>query len=91
MKELLERHYAATVKRGKITSKTVINDFIAKMHEEDTEMINEKAGYDMIVENNFIQETVDSIMVRINMLKKLNKDFYEELEKNVIYQETRKD
>lgn len=91
MDELLSRHHAAIVKRGQITEKTTITDFLEKIGEEDEEMWEQAERSMNNDENNLAQETVDSIMVRVHMLKKLGFDFKEELEKNTIYQETRND
>lgn len=89
MEKLIERHFQATIRRGKINSKTTINDFLNKMVEEDKEVLLEKTAFDLKLENNFVQETIDSIMVRMNMLLKLGVNIKEELEINVKYQETR--
>ena len=91
MNNLIERHYQATKRRGKINKKTTITDFLNKMIEEDTEMIQETIPFQMLENNNLAQETVDSIMVRINMLRKQGIDFIKELEINTIWQETRND
>lgn len=92
-RNLVIRHYESIVGRGKITQKTTILDLFEKMIEEDKEMIVE--GEKCLKESNltpeFVQETIDSIAVRINMLTHLNVDFIAEYEKNVIHQECRED
>jgi hypothetical protein len=91
MEKLFERHYLATVKRGKINERTSIYDFLEKMSEEDDEMVEEAEKLINGQDNDFAQETIDSIGVRMNMLKKLGYDVKKELVKNVQYQEHRKD
>lgn len=92
MKNLLLKHYLAIAKRGKIDKNTTFADFFEKMNEEDVEavMALSKKGYPEL-SSEFVQEMIDSIMTRINLLTHLNVDFIEELKKNIEYQEIRED
>ena len=91
IEDLINRHYEATKQRGLITPKTKTSQFISKMMEEDHEM------FDEIIKNMWgernteevIQETIDSIMVRINYLKQKGVDMELALCRNVMKQEKR--
>ena len=91
--KLIRRHYQATVKRGKITSKTRTAHFLIKMFEEDGEMYQEISHYiaSSDQKDEMIQETIDSVMVRLNFLQHINVDVEDALLQNTIKQETRKD
>ena len=85
MKDLIERSYNATRKRGKITADTDGRDFVKKMEEELKEI---KAAPTF---EKHVSETVDLMNVCICSLYHHGFDPVAEFEKCVIHQETRKD
>ena len=92
MKTLIKRHQAATWERGQITPQTTTGDFIAKMDEEYTEVMNAYADdvkADTIPSSEFIHECIDLAAVITNMLTFYGVDFVKEFRKNVEYQESR--
>jgi len=95
MKDLIIRNFEATKKRGKITDKTKISDFIKKMHEEDGEalmaMIQFIKNPNHDHRDKMAQELIDKVMVPLNFLQHIGVDIELALCKNVIYQENRED
>ena len=88
MKDLIERSYNATRKRGKITADTDFYEFVEKMEEELAE-IHESYRHKKFV--HAIKETVELMAVCMNSLYHHGFDPIAEFEKCVIHQETRKD
>ena len=86
MKELIQRHYEATRKRGCITADTDMKDFIEKMNEEFNEI--EESYYKESFSDS-INETVDLIAVCLNAIHHFGFDFEELYSKNVKHQESR--
>ena len=91
MEKLLIRHYNACIKRGVITPKTSFIDFVKKIEEEDKELLIEinKETPNYKLTESVIRETIDSIMVRLNMLRFYYIDIEKELLKNILVQEKR--
>ncbi len=89
--QLNNRHYQAIKRRGLITNKTSIKDFLNKHNEETQEMIIESIAFKNRDKNNFIQEAIDAIMVLENMIIHLGYDIEKEKEINTIHQEKRND
>ena len=86
-RNLADRHYHATGKRGMIRPQTSLHDFMDKIEEEFYETRNACTNFGLSGE--MIQESVDLCATVINMLKFYNYDFIEEYRKNVEYQESR--
>lgn len=87
MKELLERNYQSTVKRGLIDEFTSIEDFLAKIEEEVLELWS---FYDI---NDKIEpfELADIILVCLNMATHFKIDIEAILMAKVRYNEKRED
>ena len=83
---LIERNYNATVKRGLITDKTTLFDFIAKLKEEIAEL-----EYSIDIDENSFDgiEAIDIFLVAGSMLKKLS--ILDKIEGKVIINENRLD
>lgn len=78
MEELIERSYSAIKGRGLITKETMIKDFVCKMIEEDAEFMNETLQIThgiQALSPNQLEELIDSITVRIMLLRHLGYDF----------------
>lgn len=86
-KEIIERNYNATVKRGKITSETTVKDFISKIIEENKELIESRLTHNIFDE----KELSDIILVCTTMAKHYNIDIQKVLEEKTLYNETRND
>ena len=86
IKEIINRNYQATVKRGLITYETCFDEFINKIHEELVELniSNTYYGFDK-------SELADIILVCFAMSKHFRIDILKELENKVIINENRKD
>lgn len=87
MNKQQERHYKATVKRGKINSKSDAIDFVNKIFDETFEVqeaviLNDK--------KQILHELCDVISVCQNAIIHFGGDPEIELEKNTRYQETRR-
>jgi len=93
VEDLLKRHFEATKKRGKIHSGMKTMDFIAKMAEEDNEVLREMILYSMgtIPSEKMIQEVIDKAMVCFNFLQYLEVDIELAICRNTMKQENRKD
>jgi len=93
MKELIERNYAATVKRGLINEDTDKIDFLLKIEEEFDEVYEEffKSKIDQFDLQKYASELMDLAAVCINNVKHLGLDPIKEFEKVVIKNETRED
>lgn len=93
MQDLIKRHFEATKNRGKIHSGMKTMDFIAKMAEEDNEVLREMILYSMGTEpsEEMIQEVIDKAMVCFNFLQYLKVDIELALCRNTMKQESHKD
>jgi NTP pyrophosphatase (non-canonical NTP hydrolase) len=87
LKEIINRNYAATVRRGKIIKSTDSYEFIEKIKEE----INECE--EIINDNNFPDplEIADIIIVALNFAKHYNIDIEKTIEEKTIINEKRLD
>lgn len=91
MEKLFKRHFEAIKKRGLISDKTSIGDFIKKMKEELKEVEEKQIYFGSDYEDELIHEIVDLMMVCSNCIKRYGYDLKQELEINTKHQETRKD
>lgn len=92
LSEIIERNYAATVKRGKITPETTIQDFLYKIHEEYKEL--EESYYNNVVKDIFdfdAKELADIVLVCFAKAKHFNIDLLKVMEEKTLYNETRTD
>lgn len=83
--KIIERNYQATVKRGLISESTGFKDFINKLHEEVTELSNEKFTDKMPV------EMADVALVIFAMAEHYNVNLIAEMERKTLYNEKRSD
>jgi len=88
MKELIKRHYAATVKRGLISDETTIEEFREKLREEIQEMWDADM-YEHTIDGDMAQEAIDVVGVIFNMLYHQGYDLESEFRYNVEHQEAR--
>jgi NTP pyrophosphatase (non-canonical NTP hydrolase) len=84
LSEIQSRNYAATVRRGKISDKTTLNEFIFKMFEEVQEF---KDDSNFGITDGL--ELADIIIVCLNTAKHLDIDIQDWLEKKTIINENR--
>lgn len=84
LKEIQSRNYEATVRRGLITDKTTLNEFIAKMFEEVNEFRD--ASNFGITDG---LELADIIIVCLSTAKHLDIDIQDWLEQKTIINENR--
>lgn len=92
MEQLIERSYKAIKDRGLITDKTMIKDFVCKIIEEDAEFMHETIQIThgiQALSPNQLSELIDSITVRIMLLRHLGYNFIEAFETIVIKNESR--
>ena len=82
LKQIIERNYKATVKRGLITDKTTPFEFALKLKEEVSEWHNDP---------NDPHENADVILVILAYCEHHNIDIQKALEEKTIYNENRKD
>lgn len=85
MKNLIERSYKATVKRGLITPQTTDYEFIGKIHEELTETIESWESQDQWI------EVADIILTCMNWARHRDIDIIEIMKSKTIYNEKRTD
>lgn len=86
IQQLIDRNYAAQIRRGQITSDTTFSDFKLKIHEELKELSNsyyENVNFDP-------KELADIILVCFSMAKHFNIDIMQVLSDKVAYNEKRK-
>ena len=89
MKQLIKRHYEATAERGLIGPYTTTHDFMEKLKEEYSEVLeayNEETG---VVDGDMVQECMDLVGVIFNMLINKGFDIEAEFKYNTEYQESR--
>jgi NTP pyrophosphatase (non-canonical NTP hydrolase) len=84
LSEIQNRNYLATIKRGLITDKTTLNEFIYKMFEEVQEF---KDASNFGITDGL--ELADIIIVCLNTAKHLDIDIQDWLEKKTIINENR--
>ena len=87
IKEIQERNYRATVKRGQITETTNFYDFLSKTHEEVQEL------YDCYIHTGNVDplELADIILVCMSLAKHNDIDIDKALQAKTIINENRKD
>ena len=88
LKEITERNYKATKRRGLITEKTKTADFLNKIHEEILEYAME---FNEDNHNGMSVELADITIVCLCMAKHYNIDIQKALEEKTLYNENRKD
>lgn len=101
LKELQERNYAATVRRGFITEKTSVGDFLNKIDEELDELgecLFDSVNGDFVnpkhckyCKKDSQLELADIILVCLAMAKHYDIDIMKVLEEKVVINENRKD
>jgi len=89
MEKLIKRHYQAIKDRGLITKETKFIDFSNKINEEKGELSTELLKLLKGKPNNYKQESIDLVMVVLNMLQYNGVDIKAELLKNIEVQEKR--
>ena len=85
MKDIIDRNYAATRKRGKIDERTVPSDFIMKLEEEVQEFI----GAALHNKGDFNHELADIILVCLNISKHYGVDIESQMNNNIDKNEIR--
>lgn len=93
LKQIIDRNYGATKRRGLITDETRFEDFLCKIEEELEELntSNLDFGYNGFDEKFDEKELADIILVCLAMAKHYNIDIQKALEEKVIFNESRKD
>jgi len=89
LKEIIDRNYKATVKRGLISNKTTFIDFFNKANDEFDELIESWIDHDLTIFDTM--ELADIILVCLAMAKHFNIDIQKALEDKTIFNEQRKD
>ena len=87
IKEIQERNYRATVKRGQITNETNTYDFLNKIHEEVDELYEAYIHHEIIDK----MELADIILVCFSLAEHNKIDIDKALQAKVIINENRKD
>jgi hypothetical protein len=90
IQEIINRNYAAQLRRGTITEETRLYEFINKLQEEKEELYESWANSSI---HNYFNpsELADVILVCFAMAKHFNVDILTELEKKTLYNEIRED
>ena len=86
IKEIQERNYEATVKRGQITKETKDIQFINKIFDEVDEL--HSSNYEKNLDP---KELADIILVCLSFAKHKNIDIIKVMQEKVIFNENRKD
>lgn len=81
MKKIIEFNYQSTVNRGLINEDTTINDFINKIKEEESEMIDESYNVESDL---FANELADLIMVCFNIARHYKIDIERHILNNIL-------
>ena len=84
MENLIKYHYELITHRGLITPDTTIQEFIDKITEEYTELLESFDGEDFSK-----QEAVDLVMVCLHLLRHQGVDIEDQIKKNIKIQERR--
>ena len=88
MKQLIKRHYDATIKRELISDYTSTEDFRDKLREEIQEFWDADI-HEHTIDGDMAQEAIDVVGVIFNMLIHHGYDIEAEFKYNVEYQESR--
>lgn len=92
MKELFEKHYSLICERGLISHYTTVDQFVAKIAEELSEVIecySDDIRTGSVPSSEFIQESIDLMMVIVNMIQHLELNLENEISLNVNKQKKR--
>lgn len=81
MKKIIEFNYQSTVNRGLINEDTTIDDFINKIKEEESEMIDESYNVESDL---FANELADLIMVCFNIARHYKIDIERHILNNIL-------
>jgi len=90
IEEIIDRNYAAQVKRGQITMKQPLSVFIHKIDEEVKEFKNSYTN-DGYYEDIDDKELIDIMLVCFSMAKHFGIDWQKVMIEKVEYNETRED
>lgn len=90
LNEIIKRNYQATVRRGQISNKTTVTDFLNKIDEEVEELKDSRKTCSSIYPFDPL-EAIDVILVNASMLHYYGFDLENLLTKKVEINETRKD
>jgi NTP pyrophosphatase (non-canonical NTP hydrolase) len=88
IKEIINRNYAAQLKRGKVTKKIDFYDWIIDIRDEVNELWNSYPKHNSSFDE---KELADIILVCLSMSKHYNIDIVKALEEKTKYNEERKD
>jgi NTP pyrophosphatase (non-canonical NTP hydrolase) len=88
IQELINRNYAAQLKRGKVTSKIDFYDWIIDIRDEVNELWNSYPKHNSTFDE---KELADIILVCLSMSKHYKIDIVKALEEKTKYNEKRKD
>ena len=90
IEQLIDRNYAAQIRRGQITPETDLSDCIDKIKEELTELID-SYEYTWGTESIDDKELIDIMLVCFSMAKHFGIDWQQVMKDKVEYNETRED
>jgi NTP pyrophosphatase (non-canonical NTP hydrolase) len=88
IEEIINRNYAAQLKRNKVTSKIDFYDWIIDIRDEVNELWNSYPKHNSTFDE---KELADIILVCLSMSKHYNIDIVKVLEEKTKYNEERKD
>ena len=93
IKEITDRNYYATKRRGQITDETSIIDFIVKLDEEREELYQSWLESDKCLEclDYDIKELADVVLVCFAMARHTGKDLLLAMEQKMLFNEERPD
>ena len=91
IQEIIDRNYAATVKRGQINKKTSIVDFLDKIHEEVYELESSYLDALSYLETFDKKKLADITLVCFAMAKHYKIDLIKTMEEKMLYNEQRID
>lgn len=89
LKEIIKRNYEATVKRGQISNKTTVSDFLKKTDEEVQELKDSRKGSAIYPFDP--KESIDIILVQTSMLHHYGFDTEKLLTEKMLFNEQRTD
>jgi NTP pyrophosphatase (non-canonical NTP hydrolase) len=90
IQQLIDRNYAAQIKRGQITMEKTLNDFLQKIDEEVKEFKNSYTN-DGYFEDIDDKELIDIMLVCFSMAKHFGIDWQKVMTDKVEFNEKRKD
>lgn len=89
LKEIIKRNYEATVKRGQISNKTTVSDFLKKTDEEVQELKDSRKGSPIYPFDP--KEAIDIILVQTAMLHHYGFNIEKLLTEKMLFNEQRPD